>query len=147
MQVHQKGVLLIVSMIHIYINMLPSLLVSGRDSGQRVILTIDEGDISDITYSPGIEKSDHIMLQFYLYTDIRKHYATREYRLFDKADYSEMREMMLIINWAYELQCKSPQEAMDGFHCARDSVKLYIYESTLRVPFIIQYNQYLFQPH
>ena len=45
--------------------------------GQRLtcndlILTTDEGDISDITYSPGIGKSDHIRLQFYLYTNIKK---------------------------------------------------------------------------
>ena len=64
--------------------MLPSLL----DSCDDLILTTDEGDISDIRYSPGIGKSDHIRLHFDLYTNIRRHYATREYRLFDKADYS-----------------------------------------------------------
>ena len=77
MQVHQKGFLLI----------------------EDLILTTDEGDISGITYSPGIGKSDHLRLQFYLYTNIRRHYTTREYCqcLVDKADYSQMREMMLMI--------------------------------------------------
>ena len=86
-----------------------------RPTCDDLILTTDEGDISDISYSPGIGKSDHIRLQFYLYTNIRRHYATREYRLFDKADYSKMREMMLMINWTQELQGKSPQRSMDIF--------------------------------
>ena len=84
-----------------------------RPTCDDLILTTDEGDISDISYSPGIGKSDHIRLQFYLYTNIRRHYATREYRLFDKADYSKMREMMLMINWTQELQVKSPQRSMN----------------------------------
>ena len=86
-----------------------------RPTCDDLILTTDEGDISDISYSPGIGKSDHIRLQFYLYTNIRRHYATREYRLFDKADYNKMREMMLMINWTHELQGKSPQRSMDIF--------------------------------
>ena len=73
-----------------------------------LILPTNEGDISDITYSPGLGKSDHIRLQFYLYTNIRRHYATREYHLFDIADYSKMIEIMLMINWIQELQGKSP---------------------------------------
>ena len=73
-----------------------------RSTCDDIILTTDEGDISDITYSPGIGKSDHIRLQFHLYTNIRRHYATREYRL---------REIMLMINWTQELQ--EPQGAMD----------------------------------
>ena len=84
-----------------------------RSTCDDLILTTDEGDISDISYSSGIGKSDHIRLQLYLYTNIRRHYATREYRLFDNVDYSNMREMMLLINWTHELQGKSPQGTMD----------------------------------
>ena len=82
-----------------------------------LILTTDEGDISDIyiIYSTGIDKSDHIRLQLYLYTNIKRHYATMEYRLFEKAYYSKMREMMLMINWTQELQGKSPQGVIDNF--------------------------------
>ena len=76
-----------------------------RPTYDDLILTTDEGDISDISY---------IRLQFYLYTNIRRHYATREYRLCDKADYSKMKEM-LMINWTQEQQGKSPQGSMDIF--------------------------------
>ena len=48
-----------------------------RPTFDDLILTTDEGDVSDIAYSPGIGKSDHIKLQFHLYTNIRRHYATR----------------------------------------------------------------------
>ena len=74
-----------------------------RPTCDDLILTTDEGDISDITYSPGIGKSDQIRLQFYLYTNIRRHYATREWRLFDKADYSKMGEIMLMIDWTQKM--------------------------------------------
>ena len=62
---------------------------------QNYMRPTDEGDISDITYSPRIGKSDHIRLQLYLYTNIRRHIGSP----FDKAVYSKMREMMLMINW------------------------------------------------
>ena len=80
-----------------------------RQTCDDLILTTGEGDISDITNSPGIGKSDHIRLQIYLYTNIRRHCVTREYRLFDKADYSKIREMMLMIYWTQELLGKSSQ--------------------------------------
>ena len=77
-----------------------------RPTCDDLILTTDEGDISNTTF---LGKSDHISIQFYLYTNIKRHYATREYRLLEKAGYSKMREMMLMINWTQELQGKSPQ--------------------------------------
>ena len=42
-----------------------------RPTCDDFILTTDVGDISDITYLPGIGKSDHIRLQLYLYTNIQ----------------------------------------------------------------------------
>ena len=48
-----------------------------RSTCDDLILTTDEGDMSDISYSPGIGKSDYNRLQFYLYTNISTVYLTK----------------------------------------------------------------------
>ena len=81
---------------------------------RELTITTGKGDISSITYAPGIGKSDLIRLQFYLYTNIED-----TLRLWSTVGLTKLITvkwgMMLMINWAEELYDKSPQGAMDVF--------------------------------
>jgi hypothetical protein len=77
-----------------------------------LVLTSEEGAISDLKYEAGIGASDHISLTFKIMMATQQNDTKRTLYCFNKGDYNKLNEM-LDINWENVLENKSPQEAMN----------------------------------
>ena len=79
-----------------------------------LLITSTETDVTDIQYLPPIGASDHVTLQCTIKADEPTTPATRVVKLYDKTDFTKLREM-LNLDWDKTLENLDPQEAMDKF--------------------------------
>ena len=68
-----------------------------------LLLTNEEGMLSDLEYCSPLGKSDHSLLQFNFHCYIQQENIDREKYYYDKANFSAMKEDLSVINWNDEL--------------------------------------------
>ena len=89
-----------------------------------LIFTNEEDMVNDITFLPGLGKSDHLLLDFSLdcYTEERVPTKNSEKLNFFKGDYANINNQLLLIDWQQELDGLNLLQSWDRF--AEKSVNL-----------------------